>query len=637
MLSAKQKYRITLALLTGAVLIQGVLLLRQAGPDLLAIRGAMGQHGLWRSANFFQNQRFADYVNFLNEFIAEDARVVLPPLDSGPRILGVTPYMQFFLAPREVINCPDQECLDNLLMTNTYVVFTESEVAERLADNPEQVWMFDGSWGVLAPAGVTRQVLAPAPGFASLGEILLAALWPILGLLLVSLAGALVVARLVPPRWHVSVKLALGYGLALGLISLAAAAASLLGLPLGRGTLLWVSLVFIVVALAFYFIDRRYGRSEIEAEADSTPHKLRLDFWGMSFLVLGGLATLISAGKGYHSTDAIVLWGAKGYGIAATGTIKEVTAWGTNTVPYPLNIPILIAGLKILFSDILPASKLVFSGYYLALLFTLYHGLLWLGLRRAMAGLATLLVGTAPLVFRHGTIGYANLAMSFYLVGALFLAGQALDSPAARRSSRLALLGGVFFASAAWTRPEGLALSVLVLVLLFGVTYIRRRAIFPTRQLVYAALPLLVYGLFWWLVNVWVYPSGVAKTGLGGTALREMLSGDLNFYEAFYIFRTFVVHLFRLYTWGLFGVGLVVVLLLSVVVIWRRRVSTGIALWSGILIVLAILGIYYLASYDRVHDISWWVNTGLDRMLLPGLMLLWIGGISMVKLFYDDE
>jgi hypothetical protein len=623
--------------LISAVLVQCVLILRQAGPDLLAIRGAMGQHGLWRSGNFFQNQRFADYVNFLNEFIAEDARVVLPPLDSGPRILGVTPYMQFFLAPREVINCPDQECLDKLSMANTYVVFTESEVADGLADSPDQVWMFDEGWGLVAPAGVSRQVLDPALGFASLGEILLAVLWPTLGLLLVSQAGALVVARLVPPRWHVSVKLALGYGLALGLISLVAATASLLGLPLGRETLLWVSLVFIVVALAFYFIDRRYGRSEIETEADRTPHKLRLDFWGMTFLVLGGLAFLISAGKGYHSTDAIVLWGAKGYGIMATGTSKEVTAWGTNTVPYPLNIPILIAGLKILFSDILPASKLVFSGYYLALLFTLYHGLLWLGLRRAMAGLATLLVGTAPLVFRHGTIGYANLVMSFYLVAALFLAGQALDSPAARRSNRLAFLGGVFFACAAWTRPEGLALSVLVLVLLFGVTYIRRRALFPTRQLVYATLSLLVYGAFWWLVKVWVYPSGVAKTGLGGAALREMLAGDINFYEAFYILRTFVVHLFRLYTWGSFGVGLVIVLLLSVVVIWRRRAFTDIVLWSGILIVLAILGIYFLASYDRVHDISWWVNTGLDRMLLPGLMLLWVGGISMVKLFYDDE
>ncbi len=637
MLSANQKYRIFLTLLTGAVLVQSVLVLRQAGSDLLAIRGGMGQHGLWRSANFFQSQRFADYVNFLNEHIPTNARVVLPSLESGPRILGVTPYMQFFLAPREVINCPDEACLDNLSMANTYVVFTESEVAERLAANPDQVWMFDESWGVVAPLGVTRQVLDPVPGFDSLVEILLAGLWPTLGLLLVSLAGALVVMRLVPPGWSALVRLALGYGLALGLITLVTAVASLAGLPLGRETVLWVSLVFVIVALAFYFVDRRYGQSEFELAIEDAPQRLRLDLWGVIFLVLGGLAFLISAGKGYHSTDAIALWGAKGYGIAATGTIKQVTAWGTNTVPYPLNVPILIAGLKVLFADILPASKLVFSGYYLGLLFILYHGLLWLGLRRAMAGLATLLVGTAPLVFRHGTIGYANLAMSFYLVAGLFLAGQALDSPGARRSNRMALLGGVFFAFAAWTRPEGLALSGLVLALIAGVTYIRRRGSFPTRQLVYAALPLLVYGLFWWLVKEQVYPTGVAKTGLGGVALREMLSGNLHLHQAAYILRTFVGHLFELQTWGSFGLVLVFVLLLSMVLIWRRRVSTGIILWSGVLITLAILGIYYLASYDRVHDISWWVNTGLDRMLLPGLMLLWIGGVSMIKLFYDNE
>jgi len=136
MLSANQKYRISLAFLISAVLVQCVLILRQAGPDLLAIRGAMGQHGLWRSGNFFQNQCFADYVNFLNEFIAEDARVVLPPLDSGPRILGVTPYMQFFLAPREVINCPDQECLDKLSEKQMRIIallYFKPEMTERAA------------------------------------------------------------------------------------------------------------------------------------------------------------------------------------------------------------------------------------------------------------------------------------------------------------------------------------------------------------------------------------------------------------------------------------------------------------------------------------------------------------------------
>ncbi|MCK4901556.1 MAG: hypothetical protein KAS38_22425, partial [Anaerolineales bacterium] len=408
------KRRFLFYLLIGAVLIQGGLLLRQVGPDLLAIRGTMGQNGLWRSANFFQNQRFADYVNFLNEHIAEDARVVLPPLESGPRILGITPFMQFFLAPREVINCPDQECLNNLSLDNTYVVFTDAAQATRVADSPEQVWMFDEGWGVVAPKGASNEVLNPSPGFASLVEIVQAAIWPILWLLLMTVAGTLVVARLVQPRWHVLVKLVLGYGFALGVFSLSTAAASLAGLPLRRDILLWKTAILFIGALAFFLIDRRYGRSEKTAPTGSPSKSVRLDPWQVVFLVLGGIACLISVGKGYHSTDAILLWGAKGNGIAATGTIMQVIAWGTNTVPYPLNIPVLIGALKVLFTDILPASKLVFSGYYIGLMFILYHALCWFGTRRSITGLATLLVGTAPLVFRHATLGYANLAMSFY-------------------------------------------------------------------------------------------------------------------------------------------------------------------------------------------------------------------------------
>jgi hypothetical protein len=50
-----------------------------------------------------------------------------------------------------------------------------------------------------------------------------------------------------------------------------------------------------------------------------------------------------------------------------------------------------------------------------------------------------------------------------------------------------------------------------------------------------------------------------------------------------------------------------------------------------------MIGVYYLTSYDTAHDISWWVDTGLDRMMLPGLLLLWIGGISGVSLFYKRE
>ena len=66
------------------------------------------------------------------------------------------------------------------------------------------------------------------------------------------------------------------------------------------------------------------------------------------FLLLALLSLLLGVGKGYHATDEIVLWGAKGYGIAAMESLRDITLWGTNTVIYPLHIPILIASAKLL-------------------------------------------------------------------------------------------------------------------------------------------------------------------------------------------------------------------------------------------------------------------------------------------------
>jgi len=43
------------------------------------------------------------------------------------------------------------------------------------------------------------------------------------------------------------------------------------------------------------------------------------------------------------------------------------------------------------------------------------------------------------------------------------------------------------------------------------------------------------------------------------------------------------------------------------------------------------VGLYHVVSYDTLHDLSWWVKTGLDRMLLPGVLLLVIGGLASLE------
>jgi len=84
------------------------------------------------------------------------------------------------------------------------------------------------------------------------------------------------------------------------------------------------------------------------------------------------------------------------------------------------------------------------------------------------------------------------------------------------------------------------------------------------------------------------------------------------------------------------GFGIIIALILSLVpLLWRK--SLWVVFVSGLAYMLAILGFYFLASFDTVHDISWWVNTGLMRMMLPAFILLWLGGIGLLGIFLNGS
>ena len=119
--------------------------------------------------------------------------------------------------------------------------------------------------------------------------------------------------------------------------------------------------------------------------------------------------------------------------------------------------------------------------------------------------------------------------------------------------------------------------------------------------------------------------------------LDRIKSGDLHFEEIGYIGRRIIGDLFSFEVWGVLGLGMLFVLLLALLEHGKLPRPAVFALGCGFLWVGLIAGIYYLASFDSVHDLSWWVNSGLDRMLLPALLLLWIGGVSLVKLLDHRE
>ncbi|MBN1146878.1 MAG: hypothetical protein JXA78_06465 [Anaerolineales bacterium] len=601
--------------------------------DLLRVWNTIGQHGLWRSAHFNQGRDYANYLKFLNETIPYYGRVVLPPAEVKPGEMGRTPFMQFFLAPRRVFNCTDLACLENLSRENTYILI--------VGDFPGQVdleaegarQMFNENWGVLLPEGAQAGGQGAWRPFENGREIAIAFAWPALWLGALALSGAIFAQRLAPGL-SLATKLALGYGLGLGGFTLGAAAFSLAGVPLRPGLLLWITGGLLAVALVMAFCLRPGLRFSNANTARPKPGG-----WEIAFLALAGVALVLSVGKGYHSADEILLWGAKGYGIASDGTLLSVTEWGTNTVAYPLHIPMLIASFRLLFTENLPAGKIAFSGYYLSLLWLCYGFLVQGGVSRRLAGISTLLVATTPIVLRHAMIAYANLPLAFYLAGGALLLNDSLRQaklahnrapkdqgsvlPVRLQKGPVAL-SGLFFAAAAWSRPEGLALACLALGLALALAGFKKLWL-PARHWAWLPVALLVYGLFWWVLKAQVYTRQLAKSGLAASALEQALRGNLHVDEALYVLRSFFSTTVDLKSWGVLGAGAMLVLILLLLHSPARKRGWLLAL-IGLLYTSAILGMYYLASYDTIHDISWWVSTGLDRMLLPGFLLLWLAG-----------
>jgi 4-amino-4-deoxy-L-arabinose transferase-like glycosyltransferase len=627
------------------VLIQAALVLGRSLDDLNGVRLTLGMPALWRSAYFSQGEKFADYVVFLNENIPTGGRVVLPPSGYGPKLVGNTPSMQFFLSPRQVINCLDLECAANLSVDNTYLLVVDDFPGDVVTQKFGRVLMFNERWGLLQPPGAGVTGLPAQRGFSSIAEILIAAFWPVLWMVVLSLSGSFLVRALAPSGASVPTAMCLGLGYSLGLSALTAGLglAWLSGAPLVRSTVLWTTGLLVVGCLVISLFRRRRSVSQVPPRPESFKVKL-LDPWFITILLAAGLAAVIGTGKGYFSTDEILLWGAKGYGLAATGSLGHVQDWGTNTVIYPLHIPLLIAAFKILFGETLPAAKLAFSGYYLSLLLTVYSFLILSGMRRNTSGLATLILATIPLVFRHATIAYANLPLSLYLVAALLILStyteredEVIQAQGAHISpSSPLLLSGLLFAAAAWTRPEGLWMVVLVLLALALLSFFRRRLPRPKGALL-LLLPIVAYAVFWMILKAAAYTQPARQSNLVGNAIAHTLAGDLPLDEIAYILRSLVAGLFDLRTWGILGFVLVLLALPPFHRRASRRAGTQPLLVAGVVYLAAVVGMYILTIYDTLHDISWWVSTGMERMILPAMLFLWLGSVLRAEPLDHNE
>jgi hypothetical protein len=356
---------------------------------------------------------------------------------------------------------------------------------------------------------------------------------------------------------------------------------------------------------------------------------VRFDLWQLVILGLGLIAAYLAVGRSYFASDSIVIWANKGYAIAEHGLAEGVSAWGLGSWKYTLNIPISIASFQTLFGDLHPFSKIIFPVFYLALLLGMYEYLRRVTQPTA-AGLAVTAFGTAPFIFWHSQVGYANLAFTAYYVLGTLLALDVFTGGVQPEYEKPGLaLAGLLLALGAWSRAEGLPIGLVLIGLLGLYGYLRWGKAWLGKA-VWLAAPLVVLAVIWFPTSNLVYTLPRNNTGALSIALQQTLQGNINVDEMGYAARSFGESLADWRLWGLAGLG---VLGLSWLPLRDKDKEdfSDLVLWTGGgLVLLVAFGTIYATTYGGGCDVSCWVNSGLNRYIMPGITLLWVEGIRKV-------
>jgi len=376
-------------------------------------------------------------------------------------------------------------------------------------------------------------------------------------------------------------------------------------------------------------VGRKSGWQKGQPDAVSSPEAtlgLRALFYGLLFLCFLVVAYL-SVTRSYSTWDAIGIWGIKGYGIAKEGTIFAGERWGSHGLTYPLNIPLQISFFRLLDGDLSPGSKLIFPMYYISLILGAFH--FW---KRKMewkfAALGALFLASLPILFEHGTIGYANLPFTTYLALGLL---QIIDG-ISNENWREQLLGGLLLGLATWTRPEGVFLVTFAL----GAVLIGSRALkFGTIQFFAVLPPVILIAGIWQVFTVSSGSQGLIGSALksaGASWTRMEFHPDALYWTARYLARQSLE--FKIW-------GVLVPLILLILAINIRKLKPKefpmpfLLLVAGVVVGGAVVLYYYLASF--VSDLIYLLGTSVNRTFMPAWVLGIIGVITLAGGKQKDE
>ena len=143
-------------------------------------------------------------------------------------------------------------------------------------------------------------------------------------------------------------------------------------------------------------------------------------------------------------------------------------------------------------------------------------------------------------------------------------------------------------------------------------------------------MPFASFAVIWSLTDKIAYTAQPFTAGYLSDGIRNVIQGNINWGDVGYLIKAFFIVMLDPTEWGFLGW----LILIGLVMLFTRRnkkPETIVVFTAGILLTLAAASIIYLRGYNPAGcDVSCMVNTAMERLILPGIALLWVGASEIL-------